>query len=107
MGRKNHRGGRPQARRRFDGSAGRARVADPPVETLVVPKGKCYFRSRSGKLIFATETEAQKALRQAQHKRRLQGTTHKEERYYPCPEGGCGGFHLTSRTQYQDRSEAS
>lgn len=107
MGRKNHRGARPQARRRQDGSTGRARVVMAPVETLVVPKGKCYFRSRSGKLIFATETEATKALRQAQHKRRLQGTAHREERFYPCPEGGCGGFHLTSRTAYEDRSNAS
>lgn len=106
MGRKNHRGGRPQARRRFDGSAAKPRAVLPPVETLVVPKGKCYFRSRNGKLIFATEIDAQKALRQARHKRRLQGTAHQEERFYPCPEGGCGGYHLTSRTHYQDRSDA-
>lgn len=107
MGRKNNRTGRtPQAKRRADGSRG-GRIAGwtppPPVETLVVPKGRCFFRSRKGKMIF-TEVEADRALRQAQQGRSSRGSGYQEKRAYPCPEGGCGGWHLTSRETYQERS---
>lgn len=106
MGRKNHRNSRPQARRKADGTKGQPRPPAPPIEKLVVPKGRCYFRSRHGKLVFNRE-EAETALRQAQASRARRGTGHKESRIYECPEGGCGGWHLTSRTQYQERGQAS
>lgn len=103
MSRKNHsRGRRPQARRRTDGlptpkrSPNMQRV---PIEEMVVPVGKCYFRSRYGKLRF-TKDEVAKALRQAKHNREVSGNTYSEERYYECPPGGCGAYHLTSRTAY-------
>ena len=70
-----------------------------------MPKGKCYFRSRYGKLIF-TEAEAGKALRQAQANRERHGSGHREERTYACPEGGCGGWHLTSRKTYEERGKS-
>jgi hypothetical protein len=105
MGRKNAANRRPQARRRVDGSAGGRRAGwtpPPPVEQLIVPKGRCYFRSRKGKLIF-TETEAARALRQAQQARASRGQTYTESRSYACPDGGCGGWHLTSRQTYTEK----
>lgn len=107
MPRRNNRNTRPQARRKADGSTGRVTAPPPPVESMVIPHGKCYFHNRRGKYVFVTEDEAKRALAQAQHARRRKGTGHKESRYYPCPPGGCGGFHLTSREEYQERSEAS
>lgn len=105
MSRRNHSKRRPQAHRRTDGlpPVKRNPKLRTPIEEMVVPVGKCYFRSRYGKLRF-TEAEVDKALRQAQLNRMAKGDTrHIEERYYPCPEGGCGDFHLTSRTSYTER----
>jgi hypothetical protein len=104
MGRKNNRGGRPQARRKADGTRGRATPPPPPLEALVVPRGKCFFRSRKGKLRFS-KADAPAALRQAQAKRQRTGSAHMEERVYECPvaQGGCGDWHLTSRTTYEER----
>lgn len=106
MGRKNHRGARPQARRKADGTVGRRVAPPPPIEQMVVPQGRCFFRSRHGKLRFTAE-EVEKALRQAQVNRDRRGSAHREERYYPCDQpGGCGDFHLTSRTHYEERGQA-
>jgi hypothetical protein len=76
----------------------------PPVNQLIVPTGKCYFRSRRGKLIFANEQIARKALQQAKAARQRAGSPYVERRAYACPQGGCGGWHLTSREAYQERS---
>lgn len=76
------------------------------VEKMVTPDGKCFFRSKFGKDIFLTETKAARALKQVQQQRLRQGTGHVEKRYYSCPEGGCGGFHLTSRETYEERGTA-
>lgn len=99
MGRKNHRGGRPQARRKADGSRGGPPAPQQPVEALVIPQGRCHQRHR--KFMFA-EADVAKALRQAQAKRRLQTNGHVEERAYHCKteEGGCGAWHLTSRKEW-------
>lgn len=106
MSRKNHsRGRRPQAKRLPNGlppTKRNRKLLRTPIEEMVVPVGKCYFRSRHGKLRF-TEAEVDKALKQAQRNRAASGSTHAEERYYPCPEGGCGDYHLTSRTTYTPR----
>lgn len=103
MARRNHRNARPQARRKADGSKGRASSPPPPIEGMAIPKGRCYFRSRYGKLRF-TEVEVEKALRRVKADRARRGSTHAEERYYPCDQpGGCGDFHLTSRTEYTER----
>lgn len=72
------------------------------LETMVIPDGKCFFRSKYGKAIFFGEEKAQAALKQAQAMRRRSGSGHMEKRFYSCPEGGCGGFHLTSRDEYDD-----
>lgn len=106
MSRKNRNTRHPQARRRAEGipaSAGNRKLTRVPIEEMVVPVGKCYFRSRYGKLRF-TRDEVAKALKQAQRNRAVNGSTHAEERYYQCPEGGCGDFHLTSRTEYTPRN---
>lgn len=106
MSRKNRNSGRrPQARRRPNGSASKPtrRPTRPPVESLVMPRGRCYFRSRHGKLRFSAE-EVEKALRQAQASRAARGSAYVEDRAYECPEGGCGDWHLTSRSEYQEPS---
>lgn len=106
MARKNRNTRHRQAPRRADGlpatKPGR-RTPRVPIEQMVVPVGKCYFRSRHGKLRF-TEAEIEKVLRQVRLDRESKGIAHAEQRYYPCPEGGCGDFHLTSRTEYTPRS---
>jgi len=108
MGRKNHRRGHPQAYRQQGGLPPLKRNPKlrVPIEEIVVPKGRCYFRSRYGKLRF-TEAEIEKALRQAQQSRAAKGEVGGEERYYPCPDGGCGDYHLTSRKTYTPRTEES
>lgn len=108
MPRKNRNRRSPQARRRQDGTHGvRSSHQAPPVETLVVPNGRCFRNSRKGKLRF-TKDVVEKALRQAQASRKARGTTYAENRYYEClvAEGGCGDFHLTSRETYTPRSNA-
>lgn len=78
-----------------------------PVEDLVMPDGQCGFQSkRRPKARFATEEKAAKALLQAQQQRARVGSGHVEKRYYACPEGGCGGFHLTSRTEYEEKRKS-
>lgn len=71
-------------------------------EDLIVPDGMCLRNPRKPKAKFDTEAKAGAALRQAQRMRARQGSAHVEKRYYPCPEaeGGCGGYHLTSRESY-------
>lgn len=76
---------------------------DANLEKMVVPDGQCrMFGAVKPKARFATEEKAAQALRQAQKTRARQGTGHVEKRFYPCPEGGCGGFHLTSREAYDE-----
>ena len=102
MSRRNHAKRHPQARRLANGMPStkpNRKLLRTPIEEMVVPVGKCYFRSRYGKLRF-TKGEVDKALKQAQRNREVSGSTYSEERYYECPPGGCGDFHLTSRTSY-------
>jgi hypothetical protein len=105
---------RRRQRRRYAEDQGMPRAARAassaaplPLDKMVLPKGRCFYRSRSGKLIFVTEKDAQTALRHAQQKRKTQPNGHVESRYYECPEGGCGGFHLTSRETFEERGKAS
>lgn len=101
MGRKNSRANRTRLQRRQRGEKP-LKVSGLPaiqIEDLIIPDGVCNFQGRK-KARFATEERAATALRQAQHNRARRGSGHVEKRYYPCPEGGCGGFHLTSRETY-------
>lgn len=109
MGRKNSNVRRKNIKGRLDrrdqGKAIRAVKQQPRVqlEDLVLPDGLCSFQTkRKPKARFATEEKAQKALIQAQQQRARVGSTHVEKRYYPCPEGGCGGYHLSSREEYDE-----
>jgi hypothetical protein len=72
------------------------------VEALVIPHGRCFAFSRKGKLKF-TQAEAGTALKQAKASRARRGSKHTEERVYECP--GCGFWHLTSRTQFEERGK--
>lgn len=113
MPRRNHVKRRGQ-RRRISDESGMPRALRPsaptplPLSQMVLPAGRCYYKSKYGKLIFKTEDDAKTALKHAQTKRkRYQSNNgHVETRYYPCPEGGCGGFHLTSRERFEERGKA-
>lgn len=112
MPRRNHRPVRKQQRHVPPGAVLprrlRATQAPTPISKMVLPTGRCFFRSRRGKLIFRTEADAQSALRQAKDKRVHQPANgHVECRYYACPDGGCGGFHLTSREEYEERGKTA
>jgi hypothetical protein len=105
MPRKNTRVARRKTIRKYQAAQpakGNRRLAPVPIETVVVPKGKCFFRSRNGKLKF-TKEQADSALRQAQHGRAIRGSDKVESRYYLCEDGragSCGFYHLTSREQW-------
>jgi hypothetical protein len=111
MGRKNKNVRRKNIKGRLDRRE-RGDFTNPPrvkqqprvqIEDLVLPDGLCRFQTkRKPKARFATEQKAQKALEQAQRQRARVGSAHVEKRFYPCPEGGCGGYHLTSREEYDE-----
>ena len=104
MSRKNHRKGRPQARRSTIPVLFRPNPSvAPPVEKTIIPHGRCHLRHH--KLRFY-QHEVEKALRQAQALRKSRGQeAHMEKRAYHCPtaKGGCGDWHLTSRETWEDR----
>lgn len=109
MGRKNKNVRRSKDRKRYARRATEQGLG-PPVssgprerlERLVMPDGQCTSFGRRPKARFATEAKAAEALRQAQKKRANVASGHVEKRYYPCPEGGCGGYHLTSRETFDE-----
>lgn len=109
MGRKNSkvRKANDRGRRARAAQAMLPKVKEQPrirVEDLVMPDGQCQFQSpRRPKARFATKEKAEKALKQAQLQRARVGSAHVEKRVYACPEGGCGGYHLTSREQFDER----
>jgi hypothetical protein len=107
MGRKNSKVRSSNQRRKYANPEPRMdrHVPRVPVEEMVLPDGKCTFQGRAHpKARFGTEAKAAKALAQAQALRRRTGSTHVEKRYYPCPEGGCGGFHLSSRESFDEEA---
>ena len=70
---------------------------------MVLPDGRCNFMNPARpKARFATKEKADKALVQAQKKRQFSGSGHVEKRVYRCPEGGCEGWHLTSREVFDE-----
>lgn len=72
-----------------------------PLEALVLPDGQCTLRPKAR---FATEEKAARALASAQRDRARKGSSRVEKRYYKCPEESCGGYHLTSRETYTERT---
>jgi hypothetical protein len=113
MGRKNDRVRRSNARGRLDRGSDIPRIKVPQqpriqVQDLILPDGKCgLMNPRRPKARFATESKAAAALKQAQQQRARVGSTHVEKRYYECPEGGCGGWHLSSREEFDDSIRVS
>jgi hypothetical protein len=100
VGRKTRLDRRPKGERR----AKMKEMPRVPVEDMVLPDGQCRFQSpRKAKARFATKEKAAKALVQAQHQRARTGSLHVEKRYYKCPDGGCGGYHLTSRDEFDEK----
>lgn len=108
MSRKNSSARRKNTRldRRQKGEIRQPKALEIPrvkAEDIILPDGQCFFQSPGkGKARFSTEARAAKALRQAQVQRRRTGATRVEKRYYACPDGGCGGFHLTSREAFDE-----
>lgn len=91
--------------RRVKGESRRSLTPTIPrvdASALIIPDGSCVRNPRRTKAKFNTEEKAAAALRQAQQQRIRRGSGHMECRYYHCPEseGGCGGYHLTSREEY-------
>lgn len=72
------------------------------VEDIVMPEGQCRFGTAKPKARFGTRAGADKALAQAQQQRARIGSTHVEKRVYHCPDGGCEGWHLTSREAFDE-----
>lgn len=72
------------------------------IEDLVLPDGQCKFFTKRPKARFASKPKAEKALHQAQQQRARIGSGHVEKRVYRCPEGGCDGWHLTSRESFDE-----
>ncbi len=107
MGRKNRNASRTRLARRVKGEGRPPKITTTPrvqVEDLVLPDGQCRFQGKRPKARFATQAKARKALEQAQRQRAKTGSGHVEKRFYPCPEGGCGGYHLTSRETYDEEA---
>lgn len=110
MGRKNNAARRRNVKGRMDRrerGESRPKVAlqipRVELEDLVLPDGQCFFpRRQKPKARFATQEKAAKALKQAQQQRARNGSTHVEKRFYACPEGGCGGYHLSSREEFDE-----
>lgn len=107
MGRKNGNAKRPRLNRRERGESRPTMTGNSTyrvsLTALVLPDGTCRFQGKP-KAMFSTEAKAAKALRQAQKQRERTGSGHVEKRYYACPEGGCGGFHLTSRETFDEKA---
>jgi hypothetical protein len=106
VGRSNDRGRRARMAAKERGISSDMSQARIEVSKMVTPDGRCYLQSRRGKDIFLTVEKAERALKQAQTMRRRSGTGHMEKRFYPCPDGGCGGYHLTSRETYEERGRS-
>ena len=101
MPRRNHQKHHPKPKRQWDGTTGRtSRPVAPPVETAIIPHGRC---PHSNKYRFHKH-EIVAALRQAQALRKSRGQeAHMEIRYYECGDDGrqsCGSWHLTSRQEH-------
>lgn len=71
------------------------------IEEIVIPDGKCTLHRRQ-KDRYATEEKAITAARAINKQRRNHPESHKIQRVYPCPEETCGGWHLTSRTEFDE-----
>lgn len=70
---------------------------------FIIPDGRCNWKNPARpKLRFATEEKANQALRAAQKRRAALRSGHTEKRVYKCPEGGCGGWHLSAREQFDE-----
>lgn len=108
MPRKNSRVGRPKQRGRYAaerhiGVAPKKQQPRVELEKLIMPDGQCTFHLKRPKARFATKEKANAALRQAQQQRARVGSAYAEKRVYECPDGGCGGWHLSSREAFDVR----
>ena len=111
MARKNRNVKRSKDRKRYARSASEMGLGPQAptgprerLDRLVMPDGQCTSFGRRPKARFGTEEKAAEALASAQRRHKRVGSGHVEKRYYACPEGGCGGYHLTSRESYDGNS---
>lgn len=126
MGRSNNsarqRNSKGRLNRRQQGEARRPADRAVPrvaIDQMVMPDGTCLRNSQRPKAKFDTAQKAQKALEQAQRQRARAGSGHVEKRFYLCRDVvgmnddgtprivGCGGYHLTSREEYDPSINSS
>lgn len=72
-----------------------------PIEKVVIPDGKCTLHRRQ-KDRYDTEAKALAAMQRINHQRQNHPESRKIKRVYLCPEETCGGWHLTSRTEFDE-----
>ena len=109
MGRKNSRvrrsndRGRRNRKKLEELGVARGQRTTIPLEDIVMPDGRCNFvAKRKPKVRFSDEDKARRALAQAQQKRLDTGSSHTEKSVFRCPPGGCGGWHLSSREEFDE-----
>lgn len=71
------------------------------VEKVIIPDGKCTLHRRQ-KDRYDTEEKALAAMRSINRQRANHPESRKIKRVYLCPEETCGGWHLTSRTEFDE-----
>lgn len=102
MPRKNARVGMRKTRREFrQDTSWSAPLAAMSLDYMVVPDGKCVLRRSKDR--YDTEAKALKALKQVRAKRRFQPESRVEKRVYECPSKECGGWHLSSRSEFDEQ----
>ena len=79
-------------------------IARVPAEDLIIPDGHCHKNPKRPLVKFNTEEKARAALEQAQIMRARMRSGRVEKRFFKCEVayGGCGGYHLTSRDEFNE-----
>lgn len=95
--------GEPRFTPRTDSSIPRV-----PAEDLIIPDGYCHKNPKRPLVKFNTRAKAQAALDQARIMRARMRSGRVEKRFFECEVayGGCGGYHLTSRDDFNDERTA-
>lgn len=75
------------------------------LNTIVIPDGKCTLHRRQ-KDRYDTEEKALEAMARINHQRKNFPESRKVKRVYLCPAEDCAGWHLTSRTEFDEEQSS-